>query len=485
MNALSVDATPAQIAALRGLGCVRRLDLVGRGRRTPPTPPASAPHRAPGSASPAAAPPGSPSGPGYGGSAPALRLLRVDELHDRALYGLGVLVAHFDTGYPRLSHEAFRTLRIVGARDFVDGDDDPTEGHSIPGDALDHGQQTLSVLAGFKPGRLVGVAPGVELLLARTESSILEVPVEEDHWIAALEWADSLGADIVSSSLKFLQYDEPYGGYSWMDMDGRTARVTRAADLAARRGILVVNGAGNEGTDLFHNTLVAPADGHEVLAIGAVDVAGLRAGFSSVGPTTDLPPRIKPDLMAPGVDIVAADVQHDSAYVRVSGTSLACPMAAGVAALLLSVHEATPAELRDALRQTATRAGAADTWMGWGIIDAVAAYHHLIALFPTSTEVGPRAGARLCFANPLRSGGEIAVRGLAEGLWSLRAYDVMGRRVRDLARGQGDRRNVRLVWDGRDDAGRRLAGGTYFLVLRDDAPQALSPPVVSRLVWLP
>src|SRR5262249_17485467 len=158
-------------------------------------------------------------------------------------------------------HEAFRTLRVAGAHDFVDGDADPGNTPLDPDDLQDHGQETLSTLAAFKPGKLVGVAPGAGYLLARTESSAHEVPAEEDHWIAALEWADSLGADIVSSSLKFLTYDPPFTGYEWQDMNGTTARVTRAADAAETRGILVFNGAGNEGSNLFHNTLVAPADG--------------------------------------------------------------------------------------------------------------------------------------------------------------------------------------------------------------------------------
>jgi hypothetical protein len=457
-HAVSVEATRTQIEAVRLLPCVRSVDLVARSRHRPDGgDPARAGRRQPDSIA----------GPGYGMSADQLRLIRVDALHDRALYGLGVLVAHFDTGYQRLSHEVFRVLRVAAAYDFVDHDSDPTDA-SNPGDTLEHGQYTLSVLGGFKPGKLVGVAPGATFLLARTESSASEEPAEEDHWIAALEWADSLGADIVSSSLKFLEYDMPWTGYTWEDMDGQTARVTRATDVAARRGILVVNGAGNEGGDPYHNTLVAPADGRSVLAVGAVTLDGARARFSSVGPTTDPLARIKPDVMAPGVDVVAADVQHDSAYTRVSGTSLACPLAAGVAALLLSVHEVTPAQLLDVLRQTSSQAGSPDTWMGWGTLDALAAYQRLYSLFPSDTSVpaarfdGPR------FANPCRGMAPIAYTIGQDGFVTLRLYDVYGRRVRELVRARQPARTHVVLWDGSDDGGRTLPNGVYLVELRAD-----------------
>jgi subtilisin family serine protease len=457
LNAASALATPEAISRLCRLDGVRSVELVARFGRRPR--PVDRPHRDE-----------SIAGPGYGGAARQLEQVGADKLHDRGLYGLGVLVAHFDTGYERLSHEVYRTLRVAAAWDFVDGDDDPSDSHSIPDDLLDHGHQTLSVLAGFKPGKLVGVAPGSGYLLARTESSLFEVPVEEDHWIAALEWADSLGADIVSSSLKFLEYDLPWMGYTWRDMNGATARVTRAADMAGQRGMLIFNGAGNEGHNFEHNTLVAPADGFDVLAIGAVTSTGERADFSSVGPTTEARPRIKPDLMAPGVGVVAADVVHDSSYTRLAGTSLATPIAAGVAALLLSVHDATPAQIRDALRTTASQAVAPDNWMGWGVIDGEAAYRYLIALFPTGTDLVVVPGGSLRFANPFRPGGELVYASAIAGPVTLRIYDALGRRVRDLAAVGDAARAGRVTWDGNDDAGRRLACGVYFVQLQGGAP---------------
>jgi subtilisin family serine protease len=424
-------------------------------------------------------------GPGYGQSDAQLRLIRADALHDRGLYGLGVLIAHFDTGYPLLSHEVFRTLRIAGAHDFLDRDAAPWDPPANPADEMWHGQYTLSVLAGFKPGQLVGVAPGASYLLARTESSVAEVPSEEDHWIAALEWADSLGADIVTSSLRFLEFDDPWVGYGWEQMDGATTRVTRATDFAAQRGIVVFQGAGNEGSNDFHNTLVAPADGKEVIAVGAVGPQGARTNFSSVGPTTDFPARIKPDLMAPGLNVVAADVVHDSSYTRVSGTSLSTPLAAGVGALLLSVHAATPAQLRDALRLTASRASSPDNFMGWGIIDAEAAYQYLIRLYP-SDRVGGIVVVRpvLRFPNPFTPSAAIACEMATSGPLTLRVYDAFGRRVRSLVDQEVPAGIRAIAWDGADDAGLPLSRGVYFVELRAPDSKAPGTAIVTRKLVL-
>jgi subtilisin family serine protease len=469
LNSVSVEATRAQLEAVRALPGVRGLELVATTRRRPPD--ACEPRRVPPEerrprpAQSVPAPRPLPAGPGYGQSAQQLHLIHADALHDRGLYGLGVLVAHFDTGYRRPSHEVFRTLRIAAMHDFVDGDANPFDADN-PGDALDHGQYTLSVLGGFKPGKLVGVAPGATFLLARTESSAVESAAEEDYWIAALEWADSLGADIVSSSLKFLAYDDG-SGYTWENMDGLTARVTIATDRAERLGILVVNGAGNEGFDPYHNSLVAPADGRYVLAAGAVTMAGRRCDFSSNGPTTDYPPRIKPDLMAPGENVVAADVLHDSSYTRVSGTSLSTPLIAGVAALLLSVHDATPGQMRDALRRTASNAASPDNFMGWGIVDALAAYQYLVGLFPTDSGLPVVATPALRFANPFPAASPIAFALPAAAAVTLRVYDCMGRQVRVLLRdtpaAAGERR---IFWDGTDDGGGAVPSGVYFVELQ-------------------
>jgi serine protease AprX len=324
---------------------------------------------------------------------------------------------------------------------------------------------TLSVVGGFRPGTLVGSAFGASFALARTELTATETAFEEDYWIAALEWADSLGADIVTSSLKFREVDTGVG-YWWGDMDGATARVTQAAAVAERHGILVFQGAGNDGYNPLHNTLVAPADGIDVVAVGATTMRNTIARFSSCGPTTDPPMRIKPDLVAPGESVWVADVVHDSAYTHVSGTSLSTPLAAGVAALLVSVHRATPAQIRQVMRETASHAATPDVLWGWGMIDAVAAHRALLALFPTDAAWLPVSLQAPEFANPFRPHDAIAFALDAPARVSLRVYDVNGRRVRELLHAPAPAHGLRLRWDGTDTAGRPLPRGTYFVELR-------------------
>jgi subtilisin family serine protease len=262
------------------------------------------------------------------------------------------------------------SLRILAAHDFVNGDDDVSN-HGDRGEGS-HGTMTLSVLGGFGEGQLVGPAFGADFVLAKTENTDSETPVEEDNWAAAAEWAEALGADVISSSLGYLEYDSPFPSYTFRDMDGRTAISTRAAEMAAQRGVVVVNSAGNSGLDAAHNTLGAPADGAHVLAIGAVTAGGARATFSSVGPSAD--GRINPDLAAQGQAVKVALPGTASRYATASGTSFSCPLTAGVVALLLQINPgASPDDVAGVLKTTASQVSAPDNLLGWGIVNAHAA----------------------------------------------------------------------------------------------------------------
>ena len=292
--------------------------------------------------------------------------MRVPELHERGLSGEGVLVALFDTGFPNLEHEAFSAMKIVSQWDFIRGVDD------VRGGGDGHGTATLSAAGGFQPGELIGPAYGASFMLAVTEDIRSETPVEEDNWAAAAEWVESWGADVISSSLGYARFDLPHASYTDRDMDGMTAVTTRAATMAAARGVVVVNSAGNGGLHPTRNTLVAPADGRDVLSTGAVDRAGVRAGFSSVGPTAD--GRMKPDVAAMGVAVKIATVLTTNSYGAANGTSLSCPLVAGVVALLLQAHPAYSVDdVLRALRATSSQNAAPDNLLGWGILDAVAA----------------------------------------------------------------------------------------------------------------
>jgi len=305
----------------------------------------------------------------YGQSFTQYDMMNVPTVHDQGYSGEGVLICVMDAGFDRLSHEAFSTMNILATKDFVNGDEDVEDGDDM-GEGS-HGTSTLSQIGGFKEGELIGAAFGSDFILAKTENTESETQAEEDNWVAASEWADSIGADLFSTSLGYLEFDGG-GGYTYSDMDGNTSIITIAADLAVGKGIVVFNSAGNEYSHPTHNTLGAPADGDSVITIGAVGSDGNRSSFSSVGPTTD--GRIKPDLMAMGSGTWAASRTSNNSYRSFSGTSAACPIAAGVGALLLEKNPSlTPIEIRTILRSTADKANNPDRYYGWGIIDALAA----------------------------------------------------------------------------------------------------------------
>jgi len=315
----------------------------------------------------------------YGPSLTQLQQIKVPDVHNLGFTGQGVIICVMDAGFNRLSHQAFNNMDIIATWDFVNGD--PNVGDEGDMGEGSHGTQTLSTIGGFYEGQLIGPAFNASFILAKTENTDSETPIEEDNWIAALEWADSIGVDVTSTSLGYIGYDPPYTGYTWQDMDGNTAVITIGADLAVARGIVVVNSAGNEGNNASHNTLGAPADGDSVIAVGSVNSSGNRSSFSSVGPTVD--GRIKPDVMAMGSNVYVAAPWSNTEYTNSSGTSFSCPLAAGVAALVLCVNpNLTPMQVRDAMRLTASNHTSPNNQYGWGILDALQAVN-----FPLPVEL--------------------------------------------------------------------------------------------------
>lgn len=315
----------------------------------------------------------------YGSSLTQNQQINVVAVHNTGNYGQGVRICLMDAGFNRLSHECFQNMNIIATWDFVNNRPYVGDGQGGMGEGS-HGTQTLSTIGGFKDGQLIGPAFGATYILAKTENTESETPIEMDNWIRALEWADSIGVDVTSTSLGYLDFDPPYPSYDWTHMDGNTVPITIAADLAVKRGIVVVNSAGNEGYNATRNTLVAPADGDSVIAVGAVTSSGSRAYFSSVGNTVD--GRIKPDVMAMGSGVRVASPYSDNGYTSASGTSFSCPLAAGVAALILSENpNLTPMQVREAMRQTANNVSNPNREYGWGILNALQAVNYFNITF--------------------------------------------------------------------------------------------------------
>lgn len=310
----------------------------------------------------------------YGNSIIQMEQINATLLHNFGYTGQGVTIAVMDAGFNNLEHECFENMNIIASYDFVNNDNNvDDEGDLGSGN---HGTQTLSAIGGFKEGSLVSPAFEASFILAKTENTYTELPVEEDNWIAALEWADSIGVDITSTSLSYIDFDAPYDFYTWEDMDGNTTKITIAADLAVSKGILVVNSMGNNGYHDTHNTIGAPADGDSVFAIGSVNSTGTRSYFSGVGNTID--GRIKPDVMAMGQSVVTASTSNITSYSYSNGTSFSCPLVTGVCAQLLSYNpNLTPMEIMDALRSTASQHDNPNREYGYGIVDALAAYESL------------------------------------------------------------------------------------------------------------
>lgn len=290
-----------------------------------------------------------------------LAMLGLPALHDQGLTGKGIRVAVFDDGFkgvdklPPFAH-LVSDSRILMSRDYVK-----------PGSSVflhgGHGTNCLSLIAANEPGKYTGAAPDATFLLFRTEDGSSETPAEEDNWVAAAEVADSAGAMVFSTSLGYTKFDNGVGDYFYENMDGRTAMISKASLMAARKGIFVVSSAGNEGNSDWYY-ISAPADADSVVAVGAVTLSGQRASFSSNGPTAD--GRLKPDVMAPGQGVYV--VNNNGSINRGDGTSYAGPLITGLVTCLLQGAPNTPnMALYYALIQSGSHYDRPDNQFGYGI----------------------------------------------------------------------------------------------------------------------
>ena len=286
-------------------------------------------------------------------------------LHQAGYKGRGIRIGIADGGFYRAnSMLSLPQDQCLGYADLTDEKED------IFGSSGSHGTMCLSAIVA-KQDAYMGAATEAEYYLFRTEEEYTESPKEIDNWVAAIEMADSMGLHIVSTSLGYTTFDDAQMNFQYADMDGRTSRGAQAAVIAARKGMLLVVAAGNDGNKDWHY-LSTPADADSVLTVGAVDVDGQIAAFSSYGPSAD--GRVKPEVCAMGRGTSIIHPENDS-IMGGNGTSFACPLIAGMAACLWSASpDATNMEIRERIIRSADRYTQPHEQYGYGIPDAWMAY---------------------------------------------------------------------------------------------------------------
>ncbi len=338
INAISVNATRRQIEQIAALPFVRAIQPVRRGRALDATPIRDV--RTAASAL---------DGAFHGMAEEQLAQVAITDMHDAGFTGGGMVIGVLDTGF-LLTHEAFNQpanpLDVIAEWDFVN--DDPVTGPEPgdPGSQHWHGSIVLGTIGAYLPNTYVGGAYEASFILCKTEDISDEYPAEEDYYVAGLEFIESHGGDVATSSLGY------YDWYEYFDMNGVTAVTTLGVNAATDNGLVCCTAVGNRGRRSDFPSLIAPSDAFDVLSCGAVDSSGDLAGFSSDGPTAD--GRIKPEVLARGVSTASVDPDTSSDYLTASGTSLSTPLVASATTLLMQAHPNwTIAELRRALFETA------------------------------------------------------------------------------------------------------------------------------------
>ena len=356
----------------------------------------------------------------YGGAEAQVTQLKVNLLHDMGYDGTGVVVAILDGGFIGTEEQScFDNMReegrLLGVRDFVYGSG------SVYTQST-HGTSCLSTMAAYDPNNMVGTAPKASYYLIHTEDGDTENIIEEYNWVSGAEYADSLGVDVCSTSLGYIGFDISQWDHPFEHFDGHTAPMTIGAEIAASRGMICMNAAGNEGDGIC--TLGIPADAEHILTVGAVDANGNRASFSSVGPTYD--ERIKPDVMAMGAGTyVASGYGSWWPYYNGDGTSFATPVLAGAVACLRQARPyASVQEICDVIRASGNRADNPDSKYGYGIPD----FSQALDLLSVEEPVGDTP-AHIITVYPNPSNGEVHVVLNDLHKADLTVYDFMGHKL--------------------------------------------------------
>lgn len=316
----------------------------------------------------------------YGtGSLNEINLHKGQFLHNIGLRGQGMVIAMLDGGF--FNYNTFDAMDSIIVNNQVVDTWDFYSKNPIVSDDHWHGMQCLSTIAANIPGQFIGKAPKANFLLYRTEDVSSEYPIEEFNMVCGMERADSAGADLISASIGYFDFDDPVFNHVYADMNGNTTISATGADLAVKKGILFVSAAGNEGSRPWHYILT-PSDGDSVLAVAAVNINGNVAGFSSYGPSSD--GQVKPDVASIGDDAL---VQTTLNTIGIGdGTSFACPNMAGLSAILWQgFPEVNNMRIVKALREAGSIASSPNDRIGYGIPDLKSAFGMLLTEFATSS----------------------------------------------------------------------------------------------------
>ncbi|MGH2648897.1 MAG: S8 family serine peptidase, partial [Ginsengibacter sp.] len=358
----------------------------------------------------------------YGSSYSQIHIHEGEYLHDKGFHGEGMSVAILDAGfYHYLSLPAFDSVRnnnqVKETYDYVTNEASVDEDHY-------HGMMCFSIMAGNVPGQLVGSSPKANYYLYRTEDVNSESPVEEQNWAAAAERADSIGVDVISTSLGYNQFDNPAFNYTYADMNGNTTIAAKAADFAAKKGMIVVVAAGNEGSSAWH-FIITQADADSVVAVGAVNTSGVIGNFSSYGPSSD--GQVKPAVASVGVGTALSSTTGP--IITGNGTSFATPNMAGlITCLWQAFPEFTNMEIIQTVEKSSSIYNAPDDRIGYGIPNFHIAYDDLSkqrSLRNISTILGS-AWIKV-FPNPFKDNFNLAIKPPHTSNGTFKLYDSFGR----------------------------------------------------------
>lgn len=355
----------------------------------------------------------------YGTAFHQINMLQGHYLHEAGFRGEGMTVAIIDGGFGGVDKiSQLSKDRILGVKNFTHIRKHPYNWDNS------HGTHVLSTMLANAPGEIVGTAPNANYYLLSTEVTDDEFPVEEDYWIAAIEYADSIGVDVCNTSLGYTSFDIPQMNHQTAELDGHTVLISRAAGMAAQKGMLLFNAAGNEGNKLWKK-ISFPADAKNIVTVGSVDAQGIVSSFSSRGMSAD--GRVKPNLMAQGTR--AAYIDRNGGLTFGNGTSIASPILAGMGACIWqALPNLTNMEIIDLLHKSASQWQYADSTYGYGIPNIYAAYSSEV---PTGLSMIDKDLSKVLFFDTVSN--LLYIKLNAEDLLRARCtiYNTLGRIVLD------------------------------------------------------